>query len=135
MALAPLACVLHVRIFRLTPSAQNAIVVPLKRGRSILTLLLVLLGVAACETLMGSDFDDLHVRLFTPCDARLNDGRPDEACTKAEGRPMACFAASQLGGEDYCVEYCDPHATPGDMEGFSCFASGALLQNCDPNDA
>ena len=134
-ALAPLACVLHGSTFRLTASPRNAIVVRLKRKRSIVICLLLALVIAACESLMGAEFDDLHVRTHTPCDARENGGVPDEACTKAEGRPMACFAASQIGGEDYCVEYCDPHTTPGDMEGFSCLASGALLQNCDPDDA
>ena len=133
---APLARFLLMRsTFQLAPSAQNASGVPLKRRRSTVTLLLVVLGVAACESLIKAEFDDLHVRVFTPCDARLNGGLPDEACTKAEGRPMACFAASQLGGEDYCVEYCDPRTTPADTERFSCFASGALLQNCDPDDA
>jgi hypothetical protein len=57
----------------------------------------------------------------------------DGACGAGpSGEPMTCFAASQLGGEDYCVEACDVN---GDWpEGFECVSSGALLQICEPGD-
>jgi len=52
--------------------------------------------------------------------------------TTSSGKPMTCYAGSQLGGgSDFCTEACDPNAAvdPGHV----CLSSGALLVKCMPN--
>jgi hypothetical protein len=44
---------------------------------------------------------------------------------------MTCFAASQLGGRNFCVEACIPTRGSDDPR-FVCLSSGALLQTCHP---
>lgn len=62
------------------------------------------------------------------CDSRS----PASSCGVAEGgRPLTCFQASALGGQDFCAEACDPTQSPTDP-GFACVDQGALLQRCHP---
>jgi hypothetical protein len=63
-----------------------------------------------------------------PCDANL----ADPGCgTTRDGKPMTCFAASDLGGTDFCAQACDPTLSTADASHF-CTASGALLRTCMP---
>jgi hypothetical protein len=58
---------------------------------------------------------------------------PPELCgTTSTGQPMACFAASQLGGTDFCAPACDPADPAAAPAGFSCVRAGVLLRNCNP---
>jgi len=49
------------------------------------------------------------------------------------GKPMTCFQASSLAGEDFCAESCDPSQPPADATDFVCVDSGALLRRCHPS--
>ncbi|HKY39110.1 MAG TPA: hypothetical protein VJN18_24395 [Polyangiaceae bacterium] len=64
---------------------------------------------------------------------------PPEACHPTNNPCMpadtrVCFQGSALGGEDFCVERCDP-IEPSDDELHRCVDSGALLRRCHPNGA
>jgi hypothetical protein len=55
--------------------------------------------------------------------------------TTRDHKPMTCFVGSVLGGEDFCVEACDPSRPPDDAR-LTCVASGktgALLRLCSPH--
>jgi hypothetical protein len=72
--------------------------------------------------------DAFYVKIYS-CDSNA---RGDACGTTRQGKPMSCFAASQLGGDDFCAEACDP-ARGSDDPRFTCVSSGALLQRCQPH--
>lgn len=96
-------------------------------GRVRARFAVVALGIAqlvGCRAREGAFYEAIF-----PCDVK--DG--DAACgTTRAGKRMTCFAATQLGGTDFCAEACDP-AQPTEVSGFTCLTSGALLQLCKPN--
>src|SRR5437764_8640603 len=73
------------------------------------------------------DPSKLYGRTFL-CDSTIT---TDQCGTGADGRPMTCFAASQLGGADFCVDSCDG-AAPVEQDSGTCLSSGAHLQGCRP---
>ena len=73
--------------------------------------------------------DAFYDRVYS-CD---NNARGDTCGTTRQGQPMTCFAASQLGGEDFCAEACDPALASADPAHFKCLSSGALLRICHPH--
>jgi hypothetical protein len=56
----------------------------------------------------------------------------DPCGPSCRGKPMTCYAGSQLGGTDFCAEACDPEAGSDDPA-FTCTTSGALLLRCHPD--
>jgi hypothetical protein len=58
---------------------------------------------------------------------------PDPLCgTDANGAPMTCFAARQIGGTDFCTKKCDmPMSLPD--EDAVCVQGNAELKFCDPS--
>jgi hypothetical protein len=72
--------------------------------------------------------DQFYAEVFT-CDPTAS---RDPCGTTAAGKPMTCFAGTQLGGSNFCVEACDP-AQHADTPGYTCVTSGALLQICHPD--
>jgi hypothetical protein len=86
-------------------------------------LMLVVVG-AGCH----NQADAFYGKIFT-CDP--NAAQPSCGTTR-DGKPMTCFAGTQLGGEDFCVEACDP-GQPSDDPRFVCLAAGALVQSCRPS--
>jgi hypothetical protein len=73
-------------------------------------------------------WDEFHAAVHT-----CNLADPAEACgTTADGKPMTCFAGSQLGGSDFCAPACDPSQATGGPGGFTCARAGVLLQSCTP---
>ena len=83
----------------------------------------VLASASACKT----QRDAFCNKLFT-CDPNAAQPSCGTTCT---GKPMTCFPGTQLGGQGFCVEACDPDATPEDPR-FTCLTSGGLLQVCHP---
>src|SRR5581483_7559565 len=81
----------------------------------------------------GCRVDDqaFQARVFA-CDTKA----ADPLCgTDADGNPMQCFAARQIGAAtDFCTERCDdvPMSLPG--EGAVCVQGNAKLKACDPAD-
>ena len=63
------------------------------------------------------------------CDLNAAEDPCDTSC---RGRPMTCYAGSQLGGANFCAEACDP-AKGSDDPSFTCTTSGALLRICHPH--
>jgi hypothetical protein len=92
-------------------------------GPVALALALGFLGAAACQ----ARSDEFFAKVF-PC--KSNAG--DTCGTTRAGRPMTCFPASKLGGDDFCAEACDPSQGSADPR-FVCTSSGALLQTCGPD--
>lgn len=74
--------------------------------------------------------DAFYAKTFT-CD---RNAAGNSCGTTRTGKPMTCFAGSQLGGADFCTEACDPAQGSNDPR-FVCLASGALLQVCHPHAA
>ncbi len=84
------------------------------------------------------DSEEFHKKLYT-----CNPSAADPACgTDGSNTPMACVAAHQLGGRNFCATGCDQKTAPteGDAAGI-CLASGpknagvlsgAQLRKCDP---
>jgi hypothetical protein len=68
--------------------------------------------------------------VLDPCDSTSLD-RPCPATST--GRPRTCFAASQLSGQDFCTETCDPASSDPVPDGYQCLGSGALLRVCAPS--
>jgi hypothetical protein len=66
------------------------------------------------------------------CDANTEH---DSCGIAADGQPLTCFGARQLGGEDFCTEACDVALGSPDPERFACVGSGARLQICEPGNA
>jgi hypothetical protein len=52
--------------------------------------------------------------------------------TTRDGKAMACFAAHQLGGQDFCAETCDGRAESSTDRSI-CFESRLKLERCDPS--
>ncbi len=78
----------------------------------------VAVGVAAgCQV----DREAFHRRLFS-----CNPSAADPACgTDGDERPMACVAAYQLGGRNFCASGCNPKTAPPDGDGAGiCLPSG-----------
>jgi hypothetical protein len=88
-----------------------------------IALALAIAWAAGCK----AQEDAFYATTF-PCDLTAAE---DQCGTTRAGKPMMCFAASQLGGTDFCTEACDP-AAPA-PSGFTCLTSGALLQACRPH--
>src|SRR4051812_10219946 len=86
-------------------------------------LALTLVGAVACRP----RDDQFYAKVF-PCASNAS----DTCGTTRDGRPMTCFAATQLGGADFCTETCDPGQGSSDPR-FVCTPSGALLQTCGPH--
>ena len=72
--------------------------------------------------------DAFYEKIYS-CD---NNARGDTCRHHRQGQPMTCFAASQLGGDDFCAEACDPAVASADPTHFKCLSSGALLRVCHP---
>ena len=73
--------------------------------------------------------DDFYAKVWT-----CANNASDTCGTTRSGQPMTCYAASKLGGDDFCTEACDPAQGSADPS-FVCVtsgASGALLQTCTP---
>jgi hypothetical protein len=85
-------------------------------------------GIAANFVACHHNDDALYAKVW-PCDSNL--AEPQCGTTQA-GTPMTCFAASSLGGTDFCTEACDPRIGSRDPEHFACLGSGALLKKCLP---
>src|SRR5580765_8041808 len=84
----------------------------------------IALGWLACRA-QRQEFCD---RIFE-CDLNA----PGDPCgNSCRGKPMTCYAGSQLGGADFCAEACDPDAGSDDPA-FTCTTSGALLRRCQPH--
>jgi hypothetical protein len=80
------------------------------------------LATAGC----GSKADDFYDEIYT-CGVSATQ---DECGTTRDGKPMTCYAASPLGGADFCAPACDVNATsPG---GTVCVGGGARLETCSP---
>jgi hypothetical protein len=92
--------------------------------RAVPTLLVGLVGLVGCK----AREDAFYSRVFS-CERNAGG---DVCGTTRYGKPMTCFAASQLGGENFCVEACDPGRGSDDPR-FVCLSSGALLQVCRPH--
>jgi hypothetical protein len=84
---------------------------------------LALAGAVGCE----ARTDEFYAKVF-PCKSNAGDSC---GATRA-GKPMTCFPASKLGGDDFCTEACDPTQGSSDPR-FVCTSSGALLQTCAPS--
>jgi hypothetical protein len=72
--------------------------------------------------------ESFYARVW-PCDSHLAD---PQCGTSKSGASMTCFAASSLGGQDFCTESCDPLLGPSDPRQYACLSSGAQLELCDP---
>jgi len=65
------------------------------------------------------------------CDAHS----PVNACARSgTSTSLTCFAATQLGGHDFCVEACDPSEASTDTN-VACVSPGTRLQTCHPIEA
>jgi hypothetical protein len=91
--------------------------------RALGIVALALVVAAACRP----RDDEFYARVF-PCESNAS----DTCGTARDGKPMVCFAATQLGGADFCAEACDPAQGSADPR-FICTTSGALLQTCGPH--
>jgi hypothetical protein len=68
-------------------------------------------------------------RIFS-CDTTA----PDPLCgTDADGTPMTCFSASQIGGSDFCVKSCGDTPMSLPQDDAVCVQGGAELQFCSPS--
>jgi hypothetical protein len=91
-------------------------------GRAALLGLLAVLAWIGCSAREDAFYEKIY-----SCDNNAS-----RTCgTTRQGKPMTCFAASQLGGENFCVEACDPATRSADPH-FTCLSSGALLRVCHP---
>jgi len=91
-------------------------------GRGLLACALA--GAFACQ----ARHDQFYGQLYE-CDPTASQ---DPCGTTADGKPMTCFAGSQLGGSNFCVEACDPTQSVSDQR-YTCVTSGGLLQRCHPD--
>jgi hypothetical protein len=87
---------------------------------------------AAALSLAGCKVDDkeFQSRIFA-CDTSA----ADPLCgTDADGQPMQCFAARQIGATDFCTRHCGdvPMSLP-DQDAV-CVQGNALLKACNPED-
>jgi hypothetical protein len=96
--------------------------------RCVTALVALTLSGFGCSGLLDIEHRSARRQGLTECDAAMH---PDCPAT-AEGTPELCFATHTLGGEDFCVERCDPAVGPSDPEHFACLGTGALVRICDP---
>ena len=75
----------------------------------------------------GSKADDFYEEIY-PCDIMATG---DVCGTTRDGQPMTCYAASPLGGADFCAPACDANATSPD--GSVCVSAGARIETCQPS--
>lgn len=75
------------------------------------------LSVAGCQV----DREGFNRRVFA-CDTAAPD--PAACGTDENGRPMACFAARQIGASDFCTKTCDDS---GPAAGGVCLAGGSVI--------
>jgi len=97
-------------------------------ARALAIVALVVVGAGACR----SQDDEFYGKVFS-CESNAS----DTCGTARDGKPMTCFAATPLGGTDFCAEACDPAQGSPDPR-FVCTSSGltgALLQTCKPTEA
>jgi hypothetical protein len=100
----------------------------------------VLAALAACiATGCKVDKEKFHERIYS-----CNPNAADPACgTDLDNQPMACVAAYQLGGRNFCATGCDatttaPEASPEAIclpsgKRSAGLVSGALLPRCNPD--
>jgi hypothetical protein len=88
--------------------------------------MVALVACAACHAQEQAFWDEIF-----RCDPH---GDPSACGTTKSGKPMTCYPASQLGGEDFCTETCDP-ASGSQDPGFICVSPGAKLKLCHPHGA
>jgi len=99
---------------------------PLGRSTYLLSTTLLALSLAACKV----DDKEFQSRIFA-CDTSA----ADPLCgTDANGNPMQCFAARQIGATDFCTQHCgdEPMSLP-DQDAV-CVQGNALLKACNPED-
>jgi hypothetical protein len=90
----------------------------------VVALLLVVAG--GCKV----DQQKFQARVFK-CDTTA----PDPLCgTDADGVPMTCFAARQIGGADFCAASCGDLPMSLPEEGAVCVQGNAKLKFCNPDD-
>lgn len=87
---------------------------------------------AAALSMAGCKVDDqeFQSRIFA-CDTSA----ADPLCgTDADGQPMQCFAARQIGATDFCTQHCGdvPMSLPN--QDAVCVQGNALLKACNPED-
>lgn len=87
----------------------------------------VLVGLLASVACNARE-DAFYAKIYS-CDSNAHG---DSCGTNRDGDAMTCFAASQLGGDDFCAETCEP-ATKSDDPHFTCLAAGARLRVCHPH--
>jgi len=97
-------------------------------GFRLSILVTACLGVASNFMACHAEVDALYQKIW-PCDSNVTE---PQCGTTQSGAPMTCFAASGLGGTDYCTEACDPKVGSRDRDHFDCLSSGALLKKCKP---
>lgn len=99
------------------PSLLHRLALPL--------LLLPVVLTVGCKV----DKDEFQSRIFK-CDTTA----PDPLCgTDADGQPMTCFAARQIGGTDFCTKSCGAPMSVPDQDAV-CVQGGALLKACLPSE-
>lgn len=82
-------------------------------------------GVWGCRP-SPSEFYD---RTFA-CDETVG---ADRCGTTQTGEPMTCFAARQLGGQDFCTATCDGDVQSSSTAEIACLESKAELRRCRPS--
>jgi len=66
---------------------------------------------------------------------RCDTSAADPLCgTDANGDPMQCFAARQIGATDFCAQHCGDTPMSLPDEGMVCVQGNAKLKACDPRD-
>jgi hypothetical protein len=88
---------------------------------------LLLASIALACLACSAQRDEFCNKVFQ-CDLHAAEDPCGKSC---RGKPMICYAGSQLGGADFCAEACDP-AQGSDDPAFTCTTAGALLQICHP---
>jgi hypothetical protein len=86
----------------------------------------------ACLVLgLGCEPDphSFYARTFT-CDETTG---ADRCGTTQSGQAMTCFAASQLGGQDFCTATCDGDVAASSTAETVCLDSKADLERCHPS--
>lgn len=88
---------------------------------------LLLIAAAGALVACRAKEAEFYAKPFT-CDPSATQAK---CGTTQAGKPMSCFRARVIGGDDFCAESCDPREIP--PAGFVCRdggAGGQLLQTC-----
>src|SRR3954464_2529757 len=88
-------------------------------------LAVAVVGGVACRAQTNAFYGEAF-----PCDLAA---ATDPCGTARDGTKMVCYPGSQLGGQDFCTETCQPAHPPSDP-GLTCLTSGALLHACNPSE-